>query len=590
MEHHTIETLLGDSNWLREICRQMTTDECLAEDLLQEGWLHALRHGGGGIQAPRSWFRRIVLNIRTGNFRAQGPRLERERSYGGLRLEQNDRALEPGEVLERAELRRLVGEAVLALEEPIRETLMLRFFEDRSVVSIAEHQGVSAETVRKRVNQGLEQVRRQVGSKYPGEKSRFLPALYLAAGRRPESVTGAVAPASQLSGAMAFALLGMIGLLAIAMLWSQLGEAASGPELLANTVLVEEAVAVPHMQTVEVPSARDPLPADPEGATEALSGVLWSAGVGAPVVGVLRTGDGQVVCLTGSDGQFALSRAWVGKELVASAQYHETLPVEVPDLEPAETWTAQLEVAVPSILRLVNEAGQPIQGASGAGWPWGANAKTVVSRNRWPMLGAPLDEGVTGPDGVWSSLLGGPAAARIAVNGGAAIFTSLQPGVMSTIVVPERSLTLRFLDAQTREPVVGLLVTRAGRGRWGAQNALFRKATYLTDRNGNIEMPLGRFGIEFYLGPSNSKGFTLVDPANSKWVDFPKSLRTRVAVKGSDVPEVLEWLVNDDSLRIHLTDVQTGQDLTGSVLYGRSRVARRGSGAVFGARRFAWGG
>jgi hypothetical protein len=69
------------------------------------------------------------------------------------------RTPEPGETVARAELHGRVVEAVLALDEPYRSTLLLRFFEDQSAEAIARAQSLPIETVRTRVKRGIAQLR-----------------------------------------------------------------------------------------------------------------------------------------------------------------------------------------------------------------------------------------------------------------------------------------------------------------------------------------------------------------------------------------------------------------------------------------------
>ena len=57
----------------------------------------------------------------------------------------------PEAVRERLELQRIVVECVLALEEPLRATVLLHFFEERSSAEIARLTGVPAGTVRPRL-------------------------------------------------------------------------------------------------------------------------------------------------------------------------------------------------------------------------------------------------------------------------------------------------------------------------------------------------------------------------------------------------------------------------------------------------------
>jgi DNA-directed RNA polymerase specialized sigma24 family protein len=65
----------------------------------------------------------------------------------------------PAEAVERAELRRMVVECVLALDEPYRSTVVLRFFEEQDVGAIARLTATGENTVRTRIRRGVLRVR-----------------------------------------------------------------------------------------------------------------------------------------------------------------------------------------------------------------------------------------------------------------------------------------------------------------------------------------------------------------------------------------------------------------------------------------------
>lgn len=64
----------------------------------------------------------------------------------------------PREALERAQLRRCAVESVLALDEPCRSAVILRFFEEQDVAAIAHLTSAVEVTVRTRLRFGVERV------------------------------------------------------------------------------------------------------------------------------------------------------------------------------------------------------------------------------------------------------------------------------------------------------------------------------------------------------------------------------------------------------------------------------------------------
>ncbi|MBA2539444.1 MAG: helix-turn-helix domain-containing protein, partial [Deltaproteobacteria bacterium] len=70
-------------------------------------------------------------------------------------------------------LARLVGE----LEEPFRETILLRYAEGLEPTQIARRLGIPASTVRWRIKEGLERLRRGLDDAHGGDRKLWLLAL-----------------------------------------------------------------------------------------------------------------------------------------------------------------------------------------------------------------------------------------------------------------------------------------------------------------------------------------------------------------------------------------------------------------------------
>jgi RNA polymerase sigma-70 factor (ECF subfamily) len=153
----TPEQLFADTAWLRQVARSLVSDPEAAEDLVQETWLARLRSSAGEPEEPRAWMRR-VLSHRVAKWRRGGQaRLAREQA--AARAE----ALPSTEDLcMRAELQRILGQELLALEEPVRTTMMLRFLEGLSPADIAQRLGAPVNSVRWRLRKGQERLRERL--------------------------------------------------------------------------------------------------------------------------------------------------------------------------------------------------------------------------------------------------------------------------------------------------------------------------------------------------------------------------------------------------------------------------------------------
>jgi hypothetical protein len=73
-------------------------------------------------------------------------------------------------------MRELV-ERVLALDEPYRSTILLRFFEGVKPQEIARRVGASEEAVRQRLKRGLDRLREQLDAEHGGERERWIAGL-----------------------------------------------------------------------------------------------------------------------------------------------------------------------------------------------------------------------------------------------------------------------------------------------------------------------------------------------------------------------------------------------------------------------------
>ncbi len=201
--------LLAHTGFVRELARRLVLDEADADDVAQQTWLAALRRPPDGSRDVRPWLATVVRNTAWSLFR--GRRRQREREAAAARPEAvHDRR-------GRERLLRLVTGAVLSLDEPYRETVLLRFFEGLPPREIARQQSVPVETVRTRVRRALAQLRKKLdeahevhgahGDSRPAWATLLLPLCRLPA---PVAATTSAVVAPALLGAAAIALLGVV--------------------------------------------------------------------------------------------------------------------------------------------------------------------------------------------------------------------------------------------------------------------------------------------------------------------------------------------------------------------------------------------
>ncbi len=198
---------LEDLAWLRRLAHSLVSDVASADDAVQETLLAARK----ARVSSRGWLARVLRNAVKQEQRGQARRKTREERRA-LDLRKSSPA--PDELLEELELQRLLMAEVSQLEEPYRETLLLRFVRDWTPRQIARHQDLPVKTVHTRIDRGLSRLRERLDRRAPRE--RWLPALAAMAQPRttfplPAASAGALAMSIQSK----LILVGALALLAV---------------------------------------------------------------------------------------------------------------------------------------------------------------------------------------------------------------------------------------------------------------------------------------------------------------------------------------------------------------------------------------
>lgn len=159
--------LLEHTEWVRGLATRLARED--ADDAVQDVWLSALRSPPDADRPPRPWLARVLQNAARKRFRDESTRREYETAAREADAEPSPEAL-----VGRVQLQHLLVELVLGLDEPFRQTLLLRFFEGKSSAEIAEASGVPAGTVRWRLKEGLERVRTALDARHHGNRKAWL--------------------------------------------------------------------------------------------------------------------------------------------------------------------------------------------------------------------------------------------------------------------------------------------------------------------------------------------------------------------------------------------------------------------------------
>jgi RNA polymerase sigma factor (sigma-70 family) len=170
---HDIEFLLSQAGWLRGLARRLA-GEAAADDLVQEVWLRVASRPPGSLRSPRGWLASVLRSAHLRRTERRTARAERERDVALA-----EALASAGELAERADAQHVLVAALLELEEPLRRTLLLHFFEGISAAEIARRDGQPASTVRSRIARGVEELRDRLDQRHGGRDAWLPGAMVL---------------------------------------------------------------------------------------------------------------------------------------------------------------------------------------------------------------------------------------------------------------------------------------------------------------------------------------------------------------------------------------------------------------------------
>jgi RNA polymerase sigma-70 factor (ECF subfamily) len=260
-----IERLLAHREWVRALARTLVRDADGADDLEQQVWVEAVERPPADDRALRGWFGTVVRRRARDAWRAA---TRRTRHEAGAPPALPGRPT--ADLVAEAEAQRRVVDALLALDEPHREVLLLRYFEDLTPAAIALRLGAPRETVKTRLRRALGLLRQRLSD--GGRREDWRPALVPLA-VPPDSpaescvtAAGGAIVGTAAKVALACGVLGAAGLS-----WWLLGSGAgpagqdaTSPGAPASTRGLEDRISRGEASPPTGTSARGPSPASPE--------------------------------------------------------------------------------------------------------------------------------------------------------------------------------------------------------------------------------------------------------------------------------------------------------------------------------------
>ncbi len=319
-----LERVLAEDDWLRRIARRLVGDADAADDLVQDAWVAALARGRRGKEA-RPWLLGVLHNLRRKRARRDADEAARVRVLAEQRL-----APSTDEVVLELTLRQRVTEGLLALEEPYRTALFLRYVQDEKLEEIARRTGVAVSTAHERIRRGLELLRRRLDLSYGGDRRAWAALLLPLAEPAGLAVTALGGLVVGTAAKVAVSLVALGG--ALVFVWSRAERAgvaehaaAAVPGRETGARSLPQPLAEPASPTeprATLPGAPDAAPA--QAATRApalLHGRVIDtdgAAVARVPVGFLQPGgaDGGATATTDAAGAFSLPAREPGEELL----------------------------------------------------------------------------------------------------------------------------------------------------------------------------------------------------------------------------------------------------------------------------------
>ena len=151
-DEHPPAALLGHADFVSRLAAALVASSGVheADDLVQDTYLRALRRRPSDVARLRPWLRRVVSGLAISRGREEHRRRRREQAVA----RSEDAGAGPPLPEETREMQEAVAQAVRALPEHYRDTIVLRYFRDLDHRAIAAEQGIALETVATRLRRG----------------------------------------------------------------------------------------------------------------------------------------------------------------------------------------------------------------------------------------------------------------------------------------------------------------------------------------------------------------------------------------------------------------------------------------------------
>lgn len=159
----TLDALVAETAWLQRLARSLVKDHATADDLVHDTYLVAARNGPRAGRPLRPWLARVLRNLMLTQRRSRARRHERERAVAELALS----PASPEAIVDRIQVQRTLAGLVLELAPPLRDVVLLHYFEGLTSIEIGNRLGISDGTVRWRLKQAVAELRERLDKQVP---------------------------------------------------------------------------------------------------------------------------------------------------------------------------------------------------------------------------------------------------------------------------------------------------------------------------------------------------------------------------------------------------------------------------------------
>ncbi|TAH39767.1 MAG: sigma-70 family RNA polymerase sigma factor [Planctomycetota bacterium] len=232
------ENLLSQMGWLRGLARGLARDVDAADDLAQDAALAALEDPSARRESLRAWLAGVLRNRARMRERSELRRRRRD-----LRAARGEALRSSADLVEQVSTQRAVVDAVLRLEEPYREVVLLRYFEDLPPRRIAQRLQQPVNTVKTRLQRGLARLRLDLDARHGGDRNTWLLAL-LPLAQRPLLPLGTLGGALTASSKIKITAAALVVVAGVAVAVAQLERPQAQPAAQVPSTAVEPAAPV----------------------------------------------------------------------------------------------------------------------------------------------------------------------------------------------------------------------------------------------------------------------------------------------------------------------------------------------------------